>query len=154
MARPRRVLRGLARRTWFRRQGAIVQELVPPRGHDLRLIVAGGEVVGAVSRVAAPGEWRTNVTLGGSRRTVEPPATACLLAIRAADSVGADLVGVDLLPDGDDRWSVLELNGAADFTQAYAPAGEDVFDRVVGALVRDARWQLEAAALTRSLSSG
>jgi RimK family alpha-L-glutamate ligase len=147
----RRCLRGLARRSWFRRQGALVQELVAPRGHDLRVVVAGGEVVGAVERVAAPGEWRTNITLGGSRRTVEPSATACLLAIRAADSVGADLVGVDLLPDGDDRWIVLELNGAADFTQEYAPPGEDVFDRVVGTLLRDARWQLEATALTDNL---
>jgi [lysine-biosynthesis-protein LysW]--L-2-aminoadipate ligase len=150
----RRCLRGLGRRPWFQRQGAIVQELVAPRGHDLRVVVAGGEVVGAVERVAAPGEWRTNVALGGTRRAVEAPATACLLALRAADSVGADLVGVDLLPDGDDRWVVLELNGAADFTQAYALPGEDVFDRAVSALARDARWQLEAAALTETLTGG
>lgn len=149
----RRCLRGLARRGWFQRQGAIVQELVAPRGRDLRIVVAGGEVVGAVERIAAPGEWRTNVALGGSRRAVKPPATACLLAIRAADSVGADLVGVDLLPDGDDRWIVLELNGAADFTQAYAPAGEDVFDRAIATLTREARWRLEAAALTETVKA-
>lgn len=51
----RRCLRSLTRRDWFQRQGAIVQELVAPRGHDLRIIVAGGEVVGAVERIAAPG---------------------------------------------------------------------------------------------------
>lgn len=149
----RRCLRGLARRSWFHRQGAIVQELVAPRGRDLRVVVAGGEVVGAAERVAAPGEWRTNVALGASRRAVEAPATACLLAIRAADSVGADLVGVDLLPDGDDRWIVLELNGAVDFTYTYARAGEDVFDRAVTTLAREARWRLEAASLTQSLRS-
>ena len=32
----------LRRRAWFAATGAVVQELVPPRGHDLRLVVACG----------------------------------------------------------------------------------------------------------------
>jgi RimK family alpha-L-glutamate ligase len=129
-----RCLRALRRREWFRRQGAIVQEQVPPLGHDLRVLVAAGEVVGAVERVAAAGEWRTNVALGGVRRRVESPPEASLLAIRAAEAIGADLVGVDLLPDPDGGWAVLELNGAAEFTAEYSLDGGDVFERVLAAL--------------------
>lgn len=131
-----RCLRTLLRRKWFERQGALVQEQVPPLGRDLRVLVAGGEIVGAIERVAAPGEWRTNVALGGARRSVEPPPDACLLALRAVEAIGADLVAVDLLPDPHGGWVVLELNGAAEFTPAYSLDGGDVFERVLEALTR------------------
>jgi ribosomal protein S6--L-glutamate ligase len=123
----------LGRRRWFRRQGALLQELVPSCGHDLRLIVARGEVVGAIERVAAPGEWRTNVSQGGTRRPVDPPPAACALALAAAEAVGGDLVGVDLLPSGP-GYTVLELNGAVDFTLDYSLGGRDVFDKVARVL--------------------
>jgi RimK family alpha-L-glutamate ligase len=142
----RRCLRQLERREWFRRQGALVQELVTPQGHDLRLLVAAGEVIGAVERVAAPGEWRTNVALGGYRRKTMPPPEACVVALGAAAAVGADLVGIDLLPKGGGGWVVVELNGAADFTRAYDLAGQDVFARAAGVLSRYARSNAEEAA--------
>ena len=133
----RTCLRAISGRPWFRRHGALVQELIPPRGFDLRLIVSAGEVVGAIERVAAPGEWRTNIALGGHRRRATPTADACALAARAAAAIGGDLVGVDLLPDGG-GWRVIEINGAVDFTDEYALDGGDVFARAVESLVGDA----------------
>jgi RimK family alpha-L-glutamate ligase len=123
-------LRKLRSRPWFRRQGVLVQTLVPPLGFDLRIVVAGGSVVGAIERVAAPGEWRTNIALGGERRPVDPPPEACQLALAAAAAVDADLVGVDLLPLPGGGYIVLELNGAVDFTAEYSLAGIDVFQAV------------------------
>ena len=125
----------LEERPWFRAQGVLAQELVPPRGYDLRVVVARGEVVGAVERRAAPGEWRTNIALGGKRRPVEPSAAACELAVRVAGVLDAGLVGVDLLPS-DRGWVVLEVNGAVDFTRQYARA-QDVFRATVAALAAD-----------------
>ena len=130
----RRHLLNIAHRDWFAAHGALVQELVEPRGFDLRVIVAGGRVVGAARRVAAPGEWRTNVALGARRETVVPPPDACRLARACAVAGGADLVGVDLLPV-DGGWTVLELNGAVDFTRDYS-LGDDVFADAVRQLRR------------------
>jgi RimK family alpha-L-glutamate ligase len=134
-----RCLRGLRRRRWFRRQGALVQELIPPRGYDLRILVGAGEIVGAVQRVAVRGEWRTNVALGGGRAPADPPPQARLIALGAAAALEADFVGVDLLPTGEGRWVVLEVNGAVDFTSAYSLAGENVFERVVRTLALSVR---------------
>lgn len=131
----RRRLDSLAGTPWFRTHGALVQELVPPLGYDVRLIVAGGVVVGAIERVARPGEWRTNVSLGATRVRCSPPAGARELALAAAGAVGGHLVGVDLLPLKNGGYTVLEVNGAADFGPAYSPRG-DVFDRVAHELDR------------------
>jgi RimK family alpha-L-glutamate ligase len=128
-------LRRLSRRRWFRRQGVLVQEFVPPVGYDLRVLVAGGRVVGAVKRLAAYGEWRTNVALGAARVPVDPPPQAALLALEASAAINADFVGVDLLPLTDGGYVVLELNGAVDFNGEYMLNGTDIFERVASALV-------------------
>jgi tetrahydromethanopterin:alpha-L-glutamate ligase len=142
----------VSREEWFVRHGALVQALVPPQGYDLRVLVAAGRVAGAVYRIAAPGEWRTNVTLGAVRRPVDdPPREAVALALGAARAVGTSLVGVDLLPTRDGGWVVVELNGAVEFTSDYS-TWFDVFaevalllqDEVVDRRTRT-EWQADAA---------
>jgi len=128
-----RALRELDERPWFHATGAVAQKLVAPRGYDLRLVVAAGRVVGAVRRVAAPGEWRTNVALGARREPVVPPPEACEVALHAARAVEGALVGIDLLPADLGTWVVLEVNGAVDFNSTYT-LGDDVFLDAVAAL--------------------
>ncbi len=127
----------VAQEEWFRANGALVQDLVPPLGYDLRIVVAAGRVVGAVKRISAEGEWRTNVALGARRAPAEAPLEARELAVLAARAVDAQLVGVDLLPDGRGGWTILELNGAVEFTRAYARR-HDVFALVATELAHAA----------------
>jgi len=119
-------------RSWLETGGAIVQELVPPLGYDLRVIVANGEIVGAVRRHAAPGEWRTNVACGARRVRALHAPRALALARAAVAATGLDLAGVDLLPAGR-GYVVLEVNAAVDFTAEY-DLDEDVFERAATAL--------------------
>lgn len=132
-------LEAVRERPWFRRRGALVQKLVTLCGYDLRVLVAGGEVVGGSRRRAAVGDWRTNISLGGRLEAAEVPPSARALAIAAAAAAGADLVGVDLLPDGVGGHVVLELNGAVDFDERYALGGRDVYAEVACALGLPAR---------------
>jgi RimK family alpha-L-glutamate ligase len=133
---------GMSNRKWWS-AGAVVQELVPPRSTDLRIIVSGGEVVGAAARIAAPNEWRTNVALGGMSMSTTPPVEACELALSAARALRIDLAGVDLLPDGD-SWVVLEVNGAVDMRPHYT-LGVDVFAAALRSLQHGAGKELQIA---------
>jgi RimK family alpha-L-glutamate ligase len=126
-------LAGIADRPWFARHGAVVQPLIPPMGRDLRVLVAGGRAVGAEVRVAAPGEWRTNISLGGSHLQCSIDVVAERLAVAAADAVGGEFVGVDLMPTLE-GYVVLEVNAAVEFDDGYSLDGDDVFQEVARAL--------------------
>jgi RimK family alpha-L-glutamate ligase len=134
----------LRAKPWFLEQGALAQELVEPRGWDLRVVVAGGRVVGAACRIARNDEWRTNAVCGAQVEAVQPPPLAQPLALAAARAARTDLVGVDLLPTGN-GFVVLELNGAVDFRPVYAPL-RDVFSDAVSALLEDIVGQRQLAA--------
>jgi [lysine-biosynthesis-protein LysW]---L-2-aminoadipate ligase len=127
-------LESIRERPWYEATGAVAQKLVQPQGYDLRIVVAGGMIVGAARRVAAPGEWRTNVALGGRREPVDPPDEARTIALAAAAAVGGDLVGVDLLPAALGSWVVLEVNGAVDFNGTYS-LNDDVYAEARRALM-------------------
>jgi RimK family alpha-L-glutamate ligase len=135
-------VRRMQTRTWWR-SGGVIQELVPPRSSDLRVIVSAGAVVGAAVRVAAPGEWRTNVALGARSIATTPPTEACELACGAARQLGIDLAGVDLLRD-DEGWVVLEVNGAVEIRPHYSLV-TDVFAAAIRGLERVAGEPLVAS---------
>jgi [lysine-biosynthesis-protein LysW]---L-2-aminoadipate ligase len=123
----------VATRPWFHSRGAVVERLLDSPGYDLRVLVAGGRVVGAAERVAAPGEWRTNVSLGGSlRQTTLAPGTE-RIATMAAAAVGLDLCGIDILPTRTGP-VVMEVNGAVEFDGRYDLAGADVYAAAAEAL--------------------
>ncbi|CAI50228.2 RimK family protein [Natronomonas pharaonis DSM 2160] len=106
---------------------AFLQELIEHdehRHHDLRVYVVGERIVGAMNRYAPDGEWRTNVALGGSVEdaTDELPDEAVSMAKRAADEVGLDYAGVDIV-QGEDGYYVLEVNPTAGFRGLYKATG-------------------------------
>jgi [lysine-biosynthesis-protein LysW]---L-2-aminoadipate ligase len=100
-----------------------IQEYVPKRGGDIRAFVVGGRVIGASYR-SSP-HWITNVARGAS--TSPAPVTPEMeeIALNAADAVGGEILGVDLV-ETDDGLKVIEINTGAEFKGLIEATGVDV----------------------------
>ena len=108
-----------------------VQRAIDHGGRDARIFVVGGRVVAAIERTAPAGDWRTNVARGGTARPIDVSAEWCDYAIAAANAVGADYAGVDLLVSRTGEAFVLEVNGIPGWQGLQAATGVDVAGAVV-----------------------
>lgn len=86
-----------------------VQEFLPHFGYDIRVLVLG-EKLFSIRRIAADGNYRTNISQGGWAEPHELTESERAMAIHSASAVGGEIVGVDLLPTRDGRLVVLEIN--------------------------------------------
>ncbi len=98
---------------------AYIQEYLGIR-RDIRAVVIGDKVVHAYWRIAAPGEYRTNVAAGGRIDLSGVPREALSLALHTATVCRWDNVGIDICEHQGD-FLVLEGNmkyGLEGFRQA------------------------------------
>jgi ribosomal protein S6--L-glutamate ligase len=110
----------------------LLQEYLPD-ARDYRAMIVDGEYAGAVERrlpdeETAAGKWKHNVHRGAVAEGVSLPEDARDLAERAADVLGIDYLGVDLLAT-EDRLVINETNArpTVDDATKYEP---DFYDRL------------------------
>jgi ribosomal protein S6--L-glutamate ligase len=116
-----------------------LQEFVDGGGRDVRAFVVGDRVCAAMARRAPPGEFRTNLHLGGDGEEVALDGRQAELAVQAARELGLDYAGVDLA-DGAAGPTVLEVNGTPLFRGIEEVTGRDVAGAIVAhALARAAQ---------------
>lgn len=101
-----------------------VQEFVEHEGFDYRLLLIGDDCL-AMRRCNAL-DWRTNVSRGATGEKFDPPPALIDMARRAAQSVGALVAGVDILPARDGRLHVLEVNAVPGWKALARVHGIDV----------------------------
>ncbi|MFB6172657.1 MAG: RimK/LysX family protein [Haloarculaceae archaeon] len=128
---------------------AFLQSLIDPaedRSHDVRVYVVGDEVVGAMTRYAPEGDWRTNVALGGEVEdaTGDLPGEVLDVARRATDVVGLDYAGVDLV-EGADGWYVLEVNPTAGFKGLFSATSHSPAPYIARQAIEHAGGSVDAA---------
>ena len=111
-----------------------LQRFIPHGGRDIRAFVVGDRVLGAIERTADG--WRTNFSRGGKAAPISLPAAWADLALRAAQAVGAEYAGVDLLPAEDGTVYVLEVNGIPGWEGLQSATGVDVAGAIVDQLLR------------------
>lgn len=106
-----------------------LQEFVGHEGRDLRVIVVGGQALGAIERRGS--DWRANVARDASVHAADLPDGVLSLAERAAKVVGGDVVAVDLLQDTDGTYLVNEVNHNVEFKGFEQATGIDVAGAIV-----------------------
>ena len=93
----------------------IVQEYVQhSEGRDLRVIVIGGRVVGAMLRQSTDGSFKANISRGGKGVAYDVDEKMELLAIQTAKVLDLDIAGVDLLFH-EDGYRICEANSSPGF---------------------------------------
>ena len=107
-----------------------LQETLPHDGEDVRAFVVGGRVLGAIARLGDG--WRANLARGAQARATRLTDEQERLCLRAAEAVGADYAGVDLLRAGDGREYVLEVNGIPGWQGFERATGVDVAAALAG----------------------
>lgn len=106
-----------------------VQEFIPHEGYDLRLFVLGDEVLGMRRR--NPLDWRTNVSRGAITEGFVPSDHERELALCAAQAVGAEIAGVDLLPGKDGELYAIEVNAVPGWKALASTLAVDIAARVL-----------------------
>lgn len=105
------------------------QQFIDHPGFDLRVLVVGDETFGM--RRENPDDWRTNASRGARCEPLEVTAELADLARRAARAVGAEIAGVDLLPDREGRLHVLEVNAVPGWRALAHTLQVDVARKVI-----------------------
>jgi len=93
----------------------IIQEYIKfSEGRDLRVIVVGGRVIGAMQRTSTDGSFKANISRGGKGEPYDVDDEMEMLAIQVAKVLDLDVAGVDLLFHND-GYRICEANSSPGF---------------------------------------
>ena len=98
-------------------------------GRDIRIFVVGGRVVASMMRTNER-DFRANVSNGGKMTAIDPPKEYREMAIKAAELIGLDYCGVDILI-GKEGPLLCEVNSNAHFVNIQKCSGIDVAEHFV-----------------------
>jgi gamma-F420-2:alpha-L-glutamate ligase len=109
----------------------IIQEFVDAQpGTDLRVWVIGGKSVVAMKRKGVEGDFRANISQGGTAELFEITDEVDYLARETARVLGLQIAGVDLLFDRE-GYKICEANSSPGFEGMDQYCGQDMAQRIV-----------------------
>ena len=126
--------------TWLNRMdethlGMFLWQTCLPTKWDLRVIVLGGETLGAMKRSAVGNEFRSNFSLGGAVEGWQLSEEDKRLAEKVALVCGLDYAGVDIMKNEKGESFVLEVNRQCQYQGFEKATGINVALAVVEMLL-------------------
>lgn len=104
-------------------------------GRDVRAFVVGGKVVAVMERQARPGEFRSNLHMGGQARRIPKTRVLERIALRATRALGLHVAGVDVLL-GAEGPLVIEVNACPGLEGIERTSGVNVAGHVIDQVER------------------
>ncbi len=109
----------------------MVQEYIKEAGGaDIRCLIIGDKVVAAMKRQAKEGEFRSNLHRGGSASLIRITPEERSTAVRAAQTMGLNVAGVDLLRSNHGP-VVMEVNSSPGLEGIETATGQDIAGTIV-----------------------
>jgi ribosomal protein S6--L-glutamate ligase len=111
----------------------VVQQYIESRGKDIRAVVMGDRVVVAYQRTARKGDFRSNISLGGSGELIQLSADDEITCVKASKAIGLEVSGVDLIKDAKGITYLNEINSNFGF-KGQKITGVDIGEHLIGYL--------------------
>ncbi len=116
-------------------QDVIIQQFIgEAQGRDYRAFVIGNQVVAAMLRTAPEGDFRSNIHRGGQGKLVKLPKSFEKAAIRAAQVLGLQVAGIDLM-ESESGPMVLEANSSPGFEGIEKATGLNIASQILRYIV-------------------
>jgi len=132
----REVVGRLCRLLNFNHLVLYLQEFISHGNKDIRCFVIGGRVLAAIVRRARG--WKTNVSQGATPIPYKPCGEVVDLAVRAAEAVGCEIAGVDLM-EGERGLLVHEINSQPGFRGLQTATGVDIVGEMAEYVIEKAK---------------
>jgi len=117
----------------------MVQEFIKEAGgSDIRCFVIGDKVVAAMKRQGKEGEFRSNLHRGGSAELVKITPEERSTAVRAANGMGLNVAGVDLLRSNHGP-VVMEVNSSPGLEGIETATGKDIAGMIIDFIEKNAK---------------
>ena len=113
-------------------KGVVVQAFIPPEGRmDVRLLVLGSRVVGAMALEPFGTDFRANIHQRGLAKAIEPPARWCELSVESAKACCLDIAGVDMIVEPGGEPQIIEVNYSPGFRGLEQATGHNIAQQIV-----------------------
>ncbi len=114
------------------RKGLVVQQFIEPKERtDIRVLVIGEQIAGAMALVPDNNDFRTNIHQKGHAGPIELTESLSLIALKAAKACHLQIAGIDLIVEKACSPLILEVNYSPGFKGLEAATGKDIAKQIL-----------------------
>ena len=114
------------------KRGILVQQFIPPENRiDVRVVVIGGKIAGAMRLTPKNNEFKTNIHQQARAQQYDLSKDMQNLAIKSAKACNLEIAGVDIIIEKNYPPLVIEVNYSPGFRGLESATGLDIAEQII-----------------------